>query len=129
MSVVIVVVVDVLVAIGIARNQSSFMPDFTFRRTGMYVIPAHQQGQVFRRQRNQNFGSARRSWSTRHSQDTSTHSLTGIRACSVSTAGKMERPQKAHHKSSSGAKAAKKDAANGVDRSEAKGYNPKVSLV
>lgn len=43
-------------------------------------------------------------------------------------ADRMERPQKAHHKASSGSKAAKKDAAHGVDRSSAKGFNPKVSL-
>lgn len=39
----------------------------------------------------------------------------------------MDKPHKAHHKASTGGKLAKKDAAKGVDRSEAKGYNPKVS--
>jgi hypothetical protein len=38
----------------------------------------------------------------------------------------MDKPHKAHHKASSGAKAAKKDAAKGVDRSGGQGYNPKV---
>lgn len=40
----------------------------------------------------------------------------------------MDKPHKVHHKPSAGAKAAKKDAAKGVDRSSAKGFNPKVSL-
>jgi ribosome biogenesis protein BMS1 len=40
----------------------------------------------------------------------------------------MEKPHKVHHKPSAGAKAAKKDAAKGVDRSGAKGFNPKVSV-
>lgn len=39
----------------------------------------------------------------------------------------MDKPHKAHHKASAGAKAAKKDAAKGVDRSGGQGYNPKVS--
>lgn len=42
-------------------------------------------------------------------------------------AGKMEKPHKAHHKPAAGTKHDKKDKAKGVDRSQAKGYNPKVS--
>ena len=41
----------------------------------------------------------------------------------------MDKPHKVHHKASSGAKAAKKDAARGVDRSGGQGYNPKVRLM
>lgn len=38
----------------------------------------------------------------------------------------MEKPHKVHHKPSAGTKADKKDKAKGVDRSGAKGYNPKA---
>jgi hypothetical protein len=40
----------------------------------------------------------------------------------------MEKPHKAHHAASAGAKLAKKDAAKGVDRSGGAGYNPKASF-
>jgi ribosome biogenesis protein BMS1 len=39
----------------------------------------------------------------------------------------MEKPHKPHHKAASGAKAAKKDVAKGVDRSGGQNYNPKVN--
>jgi len=39
----------------------------------------------------------------------------------------MEKPHKAHQKPSAGAKAAKKDAAKGIDRTGGKNFNPKVS--
>ena len=40
----------------------------------------------------------------------------------------MDKPHKAHQKPSAGGKAAKKDAAKGIDRSGGQTYNPKVSL-
>jgi ribosome biogenesis protein BMS1 len=39
-----------------------------------------------------------------------------------------DKPQKAHHKSSSGNKAAKKDAVKGIDRTGGKNYNPKAFI-
>lgn len=38
----------------------------------------------------------------------------------------MDKPQKAHHKASSGNKAVKKDAAKGIDRTGGKNFNPKA---
>jgi len=98
-----------------ARTCQTFGPETTSSPSGFCFRPSHVAVQL-------NFVSH---WFTVY--ESSLDPLQQADRSPQSSSVTMEKPHKAHHKPSVGSKAAKKDAANDIDRSGGKSYNPKVS--